>query len=128
MCLAAGLWLEGVNYAMGSGMAAADTAHVALQRGDYSANSLRAYKDALDKSWVLTDHRKVQRAAHFLLSERVQERYPQLACELMEQLYTVDNPRAKRGVATILRPLRKKYGIGVRELAADARDAFKTFG
>jgi electron transfer flavoprotein-quinone oxidoreductase len=128
MCLAAGLWLEGVNYAMGSGMAAADTAHGALQRDDYSAKSLRTYKDALDKSWVLADHRKVRRAGHFLLSERVQDRYPQLACELMEQLYTVENPRPKRGVGAILGPLRKKHGIGVRELAADARDAYKTFG
>ena len=128
MCLAAGLWLEGVNYAMGSGMAAAKTAHEALRRGDYSAQSLRAYKDDLDKSWVLVDHRKVSRAAHFLLSERVQDRYPRLACDLMEQLFTVENPKPKRGALKILRPLRKKYGIGYRDLAADGRDAAKTFG
>jgi electron transfer flavoprotein-quinone oxidoreductase len=128
MCLAAGLWLEGVNYAMGSGMAAAKTADLALSRSDYSAQSLRAYKDELDHSWVLTDHRKVQRAAHFLLSERVQDRYPKLACDLMEQLFTVENPRPKRGVGKILKPLRKKYGISYRDLAADGRDAAKTFG
>jgi electron transfer flavoprotein-quinone oxidoreductase len=128
MCLAAGLWLEGVNYAMGSGMAAAKTAHAALTRADFSANSLRTYKDDLEKSWVLTDHRKVKRAAHFLLSERVQDRYPKLACELMEQLFTVENPKPKRGVGSIVRPLRKKYGISYRDLAADGRDAAKTFG
>lgn len=128
MCLAAGLWLEGVNYAMGSGMAAAKTAHGALERADFSAQSLRAYKDDLDKSWVLVDHRKVKRAAHFLLSERVQDRYPRLACDLTEQLFTVDNPKPKRGALKILRPLRKKYGISYRDLAADGRDAAKTFG
>jgi electron transfer flavoprotein-quinone oxidoreductase len=128
MCLAAGLWLEGVNYAMGSGMAAAKTAHAALNRADYSANSLRTYKDDLESSWVLTDHRKVKRAAHFLLSERVQDRYPKLACELMEQLFTVENPKPKRGVGAIVRPLRKKYGISYRDLASDGRDAAKTFG
>lgn len=128
LCLAAGLWLEGVNYAMGSGMAAAKTAHEALQRGDFSAQSLRAYKDDLDKSWVLVDHHKVSRAAHFLLSERVQDRYPRLACELMEQLFTVENPSPKRGALKILRPLRKKYGLRYRDLAADGRDAAKTFG
>ena len=109
-------------------MAAAKTAHGALERADFSAQSLRAYKDDLDKSWVLVDHRKVKRAAHFLLSERVQDRYPRLACDLTEQLFTVDNPKPKRGALKILRPLRKKYGISYRDLAADGRDAAKTFG
>lgn len=128
MCLAAGLWLEGVNYAMGSGVAAANAAISAVRSNDFSVNTLRAYKTDLDRSWVLQDHRKVKRAAHFLLSERVQERYPKLACELMEQLFTVENPKPKRGAGTIARALRKKHGIRYRDLAADARDAARTFG
>ena len=128
MCLAAGLWLEGVNYAMGSGMAAADTATKAIAANNTSAEFLRAYKTSLDASWVLQDHKKVRRAAHFLLSERVQDRYPQLACDMFEQLYTVENPQRKRGALKILRPLRKKYGIGFRDLAKDGRDAGSIFG
>lgn len=46
----------------------------------------------------------------------------------MEQLFTVENPKPKRGALKILRPLRKTYGIGYRDLAADGRDAAKTFG
>ena len=128
MCLAAGLWLEGVNYAMGSGMAAADAADRAIALGDTSAVGLRSYRDVLERSWVLQDHRKVRKAARFLLSERVQERYPKLACELMEQLFTVENPKCKRGVLTIARPLLKKYSLRLRDLARDGRDAFSIFG
>ena len=128
MCLAAGLWLEGVNYAMGSAMAAADTASMAIAADDMSANYLRAYQTSLEGSWVLQDHKKVRRAAHLLLSERMQDRYPRLACELFEQLYTVENPKRKRGALTIARPLRKKYGIGFRDLAKDARDAGSIYG
>lgn len=128
MCLAAGLWLEGVNYAMGSGVAAADAADRAIALGDTSAVGLRSYRDVLDRSWVLQDHRKVRKAAHFLLSERVQERYPKLACELMEQLFTVENPKRKRGALTIARPLIKKYGLRLRDLARDGRDALSIFG
>ena len=128
MCLAAGLWLEGVNYAMGSGMAAADAADRAIELGDMSAVGLRSYRDVLERSWVLQDHRKVRKAARFLLSERVQERYPKLACELMEQLFTVENPKCKRGVLTIARPLLKKYSLRLRDLARDGRDAFSIFG
>jgi electron transfer flavoprotein-quinone oxidoreductase len=128
MCLAAGLWLEGVNYAMGSGLAAADAAGSAIRANDVSAERLRTYQTSMEATWVLQDHKKVRRAAHFLLSERVQDRYPQLACELFEQLYTVENPKRKRGALTIARPLRKKYGLGFRDLAKDARDAGKIFG
>ena len=128
MCLAAGLWLEGVNYAMGSGMAAADAADRAISLDDMSAEGLRTYQDVLDRSWVLQDHRKVRKAGHFLLSERVQERYPKVACDLFEQLYTVENPKRKRGALTIARPLLRKYGLRVRDLARDGRDAFSIFG
>ena len=128
MCLAAGLWLEGVNYAMGSGIAAGEAADDAIRAGDVSAHGLRTYQTRLESSWVLQDHRKVRKAAHFLLSERVQDRYPRVACELLEQLFTVENPRPKRGVSGIARPLLKRHGIKLRDLARDARDAFSIYG
>ncbi len=132
MCLAAGLWLEGVNYAMGSGMAAAAAAHDAIAMGDTSKVGLAGYRRRLEKGgssgFVLTDHKKVERAAHFLLSDRVQNRFPHLACDLLEQLYTVENPKPKRGALTIGRPLLKKYGIGLKDLVKDGRDALKIFG
>jgi electron transfer flavoprotein-quinone oxidoreductase len=46
-CLAAGLYLEGMNYAMQSGLAAAETAIVACQRGDASARTLALYRKQL---------------------------------------------------------------------------------
>ena len=128
MCLAAGLWLEGVNYAMGSGIAAAEAANKAINSGDTSRIGLASYQQRLDKSWVLADHRKVRRAPHLLLSDRVQQRYPEIACELLEQLFTVRNPQPKRGIGAIARPLVKRSGVRLRDLARDGRDAWKTFG
>ena len=40
MCLAAGLWLEGVNFAIGAGLAAGRTAAEAIAAGDTSARGL----------------------------------------------------------------------------------------
>jgi electron transfer flavoprotein-quinone oxidoreductase len=128
MCLAAGLWLEGVNYAMGSGVCAADAAHDALTTGDRSRVGLAGYTTRLDRTFVMQDHRKVQYAPRFLLSERVQVRYPKLACDILEGLYTVENPKPKRGVLTIARPLLKRSGLRLRDLARDGRDAIRTFG
>src|SRR5690606_14196593 len=44
LCLAAGIWLEGVNFAIGSGAAAGEAAHEALAAGDTSARGLRGYR------------------------------------------------------------------------------------
>ena len=41
LCLAAGIWLEGVNFAMASGIAAGETAVEALAAGDLSADGPR---------------------------------------------------------------------------------------
>ena len=120
--------LEGVNYAMGAGIAAGESAHEALTRNDTSAESLSTYQHRLDSSWVLQDHKKVRKTGHFLLSERVQDRYPKVACDLFEQLYTVQNPSRKRGAVTIRRPLLKHHGLKLRALARDARDALSIFG
>jgi electron transfer flavoprotein-quinone oxidoreductase len=128
MCLAAGLWLEGVNYAMGSGIAAAEAAHEAMLRGDVTQTGLGGYRRRLEEGWVLTDHRKVRRAPHFLLSDRVQQRYPELACNVLEELFTVRNPQPKKGISAIARPLLKRSGVKFRDLARDGRDAWRTYG
>jgi electron transfer flavoprotein-quinone oxidoreductase len=113
---------------MGSGMAAAETAHEAIASDDMSAEGMRTYKDRLDASWVMQDHKKVRRAAHFLLSERVQQIYPQLACDVLEALFTVENPKRKRGLTRIVPPLLKKHGIRIRDVVRDGRDSLSIFG
>jgi electron transfer flavoprotein-quinone oxidoreductase len=128
MCLAAGLWLEGVNYAMGSGMAAAQAAHEAITNDDMSRVGLASYQRRLEKSWVLVDHRKVRRAPHLLLSDRVQHRYPEIVCNALEELFTVRNPQPKQGLAAIARPLLKQSKVRIRDLVRDGRDAWKTYG
>jgi electron transfer flavoprotein-quinone oxidoreductase len=47
MCLAAGIWLEGVNFAMASGMYAGEAAADALAAGDTSAAGLAGYERRL---------------------------------------------------------------------------------
>lgn len=48
---------HGINLAMYSGKFAADTAVLALNKGDYSANTLGFYKEKLEKSFILKDLR-----------------------------------------------------------------------
>lgn len=128
LCLASGIWLEGVNYAIASGMAAARTAVEALAAGDTSAAGLAGYRRRLASSFVLADHRKLRRAPGLVLSERAQTRYPSLLCNLVEGLLTVDNPRPKPGLAALGRQEARQAGVRLRDAAADAWTAWRSFG
>ncbi|MBK1786956.1 FAD-dependent oxidoreductase [Prauserella cavernicola] len=126
MCLAAGIWLEGVNFALGSGMYAGRAAASALAAGDLAG--LREYKRLLESSFVLADHKKLRKAPGLVLSERMQRRYPGLVCDLVEGMFTVENPRPKPGVRKLLRASAKRHGVTLRELARDALTGLRTFG
>ena len=128
MCLAAGLWLEGVNFAMGSGSAAGLAASEALRNRDVSEQGLSGYRLRLENNFVLQDHRRLQNAPHLVMSSRLQRSYPQLACNVAERVFFVDNPRPKPRMSKILRQELKRSKVRLRDLLADGRDALKTFG
>jgi electron transfer flavoprotein-quinone oxidoreductase len=128
LCLAAGIWLEGVNFALASGAAAGESAAMALEAGDTSAANLAPYRTRLEESFVLQDHRRLRRAPGLVLSERVQQRYPGLVCNLTEAMFRVDNPAPKPGLRRLLRRESRRAGIGLRHLAADGWRALRTFG
>lgn len=128
MCLAAGIWLEGVNFAIGSGATAGRVAVDALRRGDTSAEALARYRDRLERSFVLADHRKLRDAGELVLSERMQQRYPKMICDLVESAFTVTNPEPKRGFSKLLRLAAKQNGVSLRDLARDGIKGLKTFG
>lgn len=128
MCLAAGIWLEGVNFAIGSGAAAGEAALEALASGDTSAAGLAGYRRRIEANFVLRDHKKLRDAPHFVLSERVQRKYPQVVCDLVEQLFTVENPKPKPGgIRAAWREFRKT-DLKVRDVVKDAWRVARTFG
>jgi electron transfer flavoprotein-quinone oxidoreductase len=127
MCLAAGIWLEGVNYAIGSGIAAGEAAVDALRSGDTSAVGLAGYRRRLEEGFVLQDHRKLRHAPHIVLSDRVQHSMPKLACDILEGMFTVENPKPKRGLLKVGRAAQKASGLRLRDLARDAFNAARTY-
>ncbi|MFN0026316.1 MAG: FAD-dependent oxidoreductase [Acidimicrobiales bacterium] len=128
LCLAAGVFLEGVNFAIGSGAAAGAVADEALRARDTSASYLGRYRQRLQSSFVLADHQKLRRAPGLMLSERMQFRYPQLVCNLVESFYTVNNPAPKSGLAKLARREARRSGVRLRDLAADGWAAVRSFG
>ena len=128
MCLAAGIWLEGVNFALASGMYAGQAAVEAIGRGDTSLAGLAGYERRLADSFVLKDHRKLRRAPQLVLSDRVQHLYPQFVANVVEGMFRVENPAPKPGLRRIVMRERKAAGLRIRDLAKDAIDGARTFG
>lgn len=128
MCLAAGIWLEGVNFALGAGMAAGHAAAAAVRAGDTTRAGLAGYERALRASFVLTDHRKLRDAPALVLSDRMQHRYPGMICDLVQELFTVDNPRPKPGLRRLLWRSARRHGVRARELLSDAVTGLRSFG
>ena len=128
MCLAAGIWLEGVNFAIGSGVAAAETVIAAHANGDFSDVELSGYRKRLEGNFVLADHKKLRGAPHLVLSKRVQEQYPAMICDLVESIFTVTNPEPKQGANALLRQAAKRHGVKLRDLARDAVTGLRTYG
>ena len=118
LCLAAGLWLEGVNFAIGSGLAAGRAA---------ASGDLRSYRKDLESTFVLADHKRLRGAPSLVLSDRVQQKYPGLIADLVQGLFTVTNPTPKPGAMRLLRQAAKDNGVKLRHLAADGLRGGRVF-
>ena len=128
LCLAAGIWLEGVNFAMASGMYAGEAVVEALRAQDVTVSGLAGYQRRLEATFVLKDHRKLKRAPELVLSDRVQHLYPEFVTSVAERMFRVDNPAPKPGVRRIIAQERKRVGIRRRDLAADGVAGLRSFG
>jgi electron transfer flavoprotein-quinone oxidoreductase len=128
LCLAAGIWLEGVNFAMASGMYAGEAAAEALAANDTTATGLAGYERRLGDTFVLRDHRKLRRAPSLVLSDRIQHRYPEMIANTVERMFRVENPAPKPGLRRILDEERRRAGVKLKDLARDTLDGLRSFG
>ena len=96
LTLSTGIYLEGINFAIASGIAAAETVIKAKGKGDFSKKTLSNYEELLKESFVLKDLNNTQRASRFLDNRRLYRTYPDLACGLAERVFRVDGSPKKK--------------------------------
>jgi len=96
LVLGTGLILEGANFAIASGVAAAKTVKRAKQMGDFSKQSLSYYQSLLEDSFVIKDLKTFKQAPHFLKNHRIYATYPELICNIVDRIYTGDGTPRKR--------------------------------
>jgi electron transfer flavoprotein-quinone oxidoreductase len=96
LTLSTGLVLEGANFAIASGKAAAETVIRAKKTRDFSKKSLASYPELLEQNFVLEDLKTFEKAPLLLENPRFYSQYPELVCQLAEKIFTNDGRARKR--------------------------------
>ncbi len=117
-CLATGIYIEGINYAMQSGLAAGEAAILACKRNEFSRYTLSNYMEYLRERNVLGDFKAYQHAPGFVNGERLQNLYPQLAALGSEALFRVDGQRKQKLLPLYWQTLRQ-VGAKPRHVVQD---------
>ncbi len=90
-----GITLRGMDMAIASGMAAAQTVKMAMERNDFSKKTLSYYEELLKNDFVLKDMHTFRNAPEFLKNDRLYSLYPELACRLFHRLNLVKGEKRR---------------------------------
>ena len=127
LCCVAGLYLEGINYAILSGIAAGETAIAAYHEQDFSAASLARYETALKARHVLGDFHGYRHAPAMVNSERLQNLYPAVIAHAAEQIFRVRG-EPKQKIGPIALEALRQHKVAPVELIQDMLNAGRSFG
>jgi electron transfer flavoprotein-quinone oxidoreductase len=111
-----GFTVRGMEYALASGYYAGETVLQLKEKGDFSAAALSLYQRLLEESFVLQDMKNFQEAPGVLSNERLFKHYPELAGNLLKDIYAV--PAGPKG--RLYPTLRKAFTLG--EMWAQFKD------
>lgn len=118
-CINLGYLVRGMDLAIASGEAAAQTVIQAVKQNDFSARGLSIYKDLLTQNGVWQVMEKYRQVPHFLDKERIYNSYPRLLNNLMADMFTInDSPPVP--LAGKMRQELKNSDISLFQLIGDA--------
>ena len=99
--------VRGMEYAIASGVMAAETIKRAKEIGDFSARSLHSYEDLLRESFLMKELDTFRHVSSLLKNPRWFTHYPQAICDLYEKLMWIGETPKPKLSATAWRGLRK---------------------
>ena len=92
----AGKAIQGMDYAMRSGILAAEAITKAKEKEDYSEASMKAYQDALEDSYVMKDINNFQDAVHLLHDPFMVDKMPNLICDFGRNFFSIKSEPTKK--------------------------------
>ena len=102
-----GLVIRGMDLAIGSGLAAAETVIEAKNKGDYSSNSLGSYQRRLEESFIMKDLKLYAKLPEFMESELLFKKYPLMINSLFNRIYTQDLTPKEHMYKTVLKVIKE---------------------
>ncbi len=127
LCFVAGLYFEGINYAIQSGLAAGETAIAAHRASDFSVQTLARYTEHLRQRQVLTDFERYRHTPGFINSARLQNLYPAVIAHGAERLFRVDG-RGKQKLLPIAWETLRHFELKPFQVLQDLYRAGRSFG
>ena len=121
-----GIVIQGMNYAVRTGLAAAETALEARTAKDSSAARLQAYNRRLEQSGVIADFRDFARMDRIKWNPRFYEQYPVLAMGLFRRMMS-ETGAPKVPIKALLDASRREAGLSRLRMARDAYDVYRSF-
>jgi len=111
-----GVTVRGMEYAIASGYFAARAVILAKEKNDFSEKSLSVYQELLDQSFVMKDLKTFKHVPHVLETPAFFNKYPEFACSIMKDIYTVSDKPKESLYKTIRRHM------SIRQLFSMAKD------
>lgn len=102
-----GFTVRGMDLAAGSALAAAKAIHAALERGDYSQESLQQYVTEYESTFVGKDMDTYAKAPGFLKNEEMYGAVGELVSNILYGVYNLDTSPRKHLLPTALGVLKK---------------------
>jgi len=97
------LTVRGMEFAVASGVLAAEAIIKAREKGDYSAGSLAYYEELLKDSFVLQDLETFRHVLGFMENPRLFNFYPQAVCDIFTELMWIDEKPKPKISTTVIR-------------------------
>jgi electron transfer flavoprotein-quinone oxidoreductase len=102
-----GVTVRGMDFALASGVMAARALLRAREQADFSSTNLSYYETLLKESFIWQDLKTFQHMPDFLANPRLYERYPSVACDLLEHIMWFGEGSKEKLSTTILRTIRQ---------------------
>ena len=111
LLLNAGKAIQGMDYAMRSGILAAETVVEAKEAGDFSVGKLADYRKKLDASYIMKDINGFQDAVHVLHDPIMQHKVPNILCDFGRSFFSIDNQPTAKSKDMILDAVRRHSSL-----------------
>lgn len=114
-----GYLVRGMDLAIASGAAAANTILEAQKNNDFTRQSMSRYLEFLKKNGVWASMENYRHTPEFLDTRRLYETYPQFITNLASDVFTIDDGRSEHLIGKMMRAI-KSSRITWSKLAGDA--------